>query len=134
MESVCHGVNTERVPSRSTSEDPEGSADCADPCTGRLELAWDRTQDAPQTLTRSDPEARPASPLVRGWPVAEPAGIEDIEVAHVPEPEQPEEGLIDSADIYTEGASRMAHGHGLLPEADPSGYGPDAVPLEGGAA
>lgn len=66
--------------------------------------------------------------------MSEPAGVEEIEVAHVPEPGEPEEGLIDPADIYTEGASRMAHGLGLLPEADPSGYGPDSVPLEGGAA
>ena len=65
--------------------------------------------------------------------MAEPAGIEDIEVAHIPEPDEPEEGLIDTADTYAEGAFRMAHGPGLLPEVDPSAYGPDAVPLEGGA-
>jgi hypothetical protein len=35
--------------------------------------------------------------------VAEPAGIEDIEVAHVLEPAVPEEGLIDPADTYVEG-------------------------------
>ncbi len=38
--------------------------------------------------------------------MAEPAGIEEFEVAHVPEPDEPEEGLIDPADIYTEGGAR----------------------------
>ena len=30
-------------------------------------------------------------------------GVEDIDVPDVPEPESPEEGVIDPADTYTEG-------------------------------
>mgnify|MGYP001558511949 CR=1 FL=1 len=40
--------------------------------------------------------------------MAEPAGIEDIEVEPVPEPDEPEEGLIDPADSYTEGTPKEA--------------------------
>lgn len=39
--------------------------------------------------------------------MAEPAGIQDIEVAHVPEPDEPDEGLIDPSDTYTEGTVRF---------------------------
>lgn len=56
---------------------------------------------------------------------------EEIDVDHVPEPEAPEEGVLDPGDTYTEGPERIcaAGRQGPLPDADPSGYGPDSVEL-----